>query len=142
MAKQTNLYLTKNANLASNTIVNADASTLKTVFTAGADGSILKMLNAVSDDTSARVIKIYIDLTPGTPAPVTIGAVSVPAASGNDGSTASVNLIGAYLLPSLPFDSSGNRYLNLPAGAAIKVSSTTTVTAAKTVTIVSAGEDY
>lgn len=113
-------------------IVNADASTLKTLLTAANPSSRVRALQASSDDTSARVIKLWITRSA---VDYLIGAVSVAAGAGNDGTTAAVNLLSTTLMPSLPRDENGNPYINLENGDVLKASSTTTVTSAKTVHI-------
>lgn len=139
MAKSTNLNFTQNLKFGATTIVAADASTLKTVFTAGANDSVVKAINVVSDDTSARVLNLYINN--GT-TDFLIGAVSIPITSGTTGAIATVDLLGGTLMPSLPYDANGKRVLPLPATYVVKVSTQTTVTAAKTVTVSLMAEDY
>lgn len=121
------------------TIVAADASGLKTVYTAGSNDSVIKSLQVASDDTTARVLNVYIN---NGSTDYLLGAVSVAIASGTNGTTAAVDLLGGTLMPALPYDANGKRVLPLPAGYVLKVSSQTTVTAAKTVTITAMAEDY
>ena len=121
------------------TIVAADTTALKTVYTGGTNDSVVKALQAVTDDTSARVLNVYVNN--GT-TDYLVGSVSVAAASGTNGSTAAVDLLGGTLLPGLPYDSNGKRILPLQATHVLKVSSQTTVTAAKTVTVMALVEDY
>jgi hypothetical protein len=111
-------------------IVNADASNKKTVVTAGANGSKLTALTAASDDTSARVVQVIVTRSATD---YVLASVSVPAASGTDGTAAAVNLINSAILPGLPVDNDGQRYLFLESGDTLAVKSTTTVTAGKTV---------
>lgn len=117
-------------------IVNADASALKTLFSAGASGSKLLAVIANSDDTSARVVQVYVTRS-GTD--YLIGAGSVTTLAGTDGSTNTVNLLG--LCVGLPVDNDGQRFLYLESGDVVKVKSTTTVTAAKTVHVSAVAAD-
>jgi hypothetical protein len=113
-------------------ILNADASAKKTVVTAGANGTKLVSLTAASDDTVARVVQVI--LTRSATDHI-LASASVPAASGTDGTTAAVNLINSTILPGLPVDNDGQRYLFLESGDTLAVKSTTTVSVAKTVSV-------
>jgi hypothetical protein len=117
-------------------ILNADASNLKTVVSAGASGSKVCSLSAASDDTSQRLLQVYITRS-GTS--YLVVETAVPAASGSDGSTPAVNLINSTILPGLPVDNDGVRYLFLQSGDTLQVKSTTTVTSGK---IVHLASDY
>lgn len=141
MAKTNTVPFTQTLKHGSNTIVAADTTAAKTVFTAGSEGSVVKALQAVSDDTSARVLNVYVNTGAGD---LYLGSVNVPTLSGTNGlSTApAVDLLSGTLMPGLPYDANGKRVLPLPAGALLKVSSQTTVTSAKTVTVTALAEDY
>lgn len=112
------------------TIVNADASNAKTACTAGANGTKVTGLQLCSDDTSARAIQIGITRSATF---VLLGTVNVPTLAGTDGTTAAVNGFSATLLPGLPVDNDGQAYIFLESGDTLSIKSTTTVTAAKTV---------
>lgn len=117
------------------TFVNADGTTEKTIFTAGADGSLVDSVFVTSDDTSAVVLDVFInDLTTS----FLIGSVNVPTLSGTDGTTDGINLLDITLLPAL--QSGGS--LPLQATFKLNVAPQAAVTAAKTVTITPAGGDY
>jgi len=139
MAKSQNLNFTQNVKLSGVKILPADTTTLKTLFTAGADDSIVKAINVQSTDTAARVVNLYVN---DGSTDFLIGAVNVPLNSGNTGAVATIDLLGGTLLPSLPYDANGKRILPLPAGYVVKVSSQTTVTSAREITFVCMAEDY
>ena len=115
------------------TIVNADASNLKTILTA--DGTFWDViaLSATSDDTSDRLLQLYVTIS-GTD--YLIGTVNVPTLSGTTASAPAVNLLASANIAQAVYDALGNRILRLDTGIVLKVKSTTTVTSAKTVTIV------
>lgn len=113
-------------------IANADAQNQKTIYTAGANGSKVTALIAVSTDTSARDVQISIT-NGGTSFP--LGTVSVPAGSGNSSSVTSVNLLNPAVLAGLAFDSDGNPYIHLISGDTLTVSALSTVTTAKLITV-------
>lgn len=112
------------------TIVNADASGQKVVCTAGSNGAKVTALQLCSDDTSARVIQLLIKRS-GTS--ILVGSVNVPTLAGTDGTTVAVNALNSTMLPGLPIDNDGQRYIFLESGDTLEIKSTTTVTAAKTV---------
>lgn len=139
MPKSTALNFTQTLKQGNATIVAADTTALKTVYTGATNDSIVKALQVVSDDTSARVLNVYIN---NGSTDFLLGSVNVPLASGTNGTAAAVDLLGGTLLPGLPYDANGKRVLPLPAAYVLKVSCQTTVTAAKTVTVTAMVEDY
>jgi len=139
MPKSTNLNFTQNVKLSGAKIVPADTTTLKTLFTAGTNDAIVKAINVQSTDTAARVVQLWVN-DGATDYPIV--AVNIPLRSGDNGTAASVDLLGGTLTPSLPYDANGKRVLPVPAGYILKVSSQATVTADKTITFVCMAEDY
>jgi hypothetical protein len=139
MAKSTNLNFTQNIVLSGAKIALADGQTPKTLFTAGANDSVVKAINVQSSDTAtARVVVLTVN--DGTTDYI-LGAVNIPLNSGNTGAIATVDLLGGTLLPSLPYDANGKRILPLPAGYVLKVNTTSNV-AIGTVTVVCMAENY
>lgn len=139
MAKSQLLNFTQNINLAAVTIVAADTTTLKTVYTGSANDAIIKGLNITSDDTAARVVNITVH--DGT-ADRQIISITIPAASGTNGLSPSVDALSTVYLPSLPLDNNGKRVLPIKTGHILKVASQSTVTAAKTITVSAIVEEY
>lgn len=115
------------------TIVAADTSSLKTILTAGDVFWDVVALTVTSDDTSNRILSFYVTIG-GTD--YLIGSVVVPLAAGTDGVVAVKDVIGDSGWKYFVYDPNGNKMLRLIAGALLKVKSTTTLTAAKTVTVV------
>lgn len=124
-------------------IVNADASTLKTILTAGTNGTLIDSIVVSSDDTSARDMQFW-TTTGGVD--YLLFTMSIPA---NSGFTSSVSILsvldntrtgsstaplGWYLL-----DSNGNKLFRLAAGEILKAKMLTSVTAAKTIYIRASG---
>lgn len=117
------------------TFVNADGTSTKDVFVAGANGSRVASIAATTTDTSNNIVHLY--AFDGTTAYL-VGEVTVPLASGTDGTTAAVNLLSLSMCPWLNSDGS----ITLPSGWKLQASVTTAVTAAKTLTLVALGGDY
>lgn len=139
MAKQTKLYLPTGINNGSVKFTSADGTTAKTLFTAGTNDSNVKSIVVHSDDTTARNIVLN-RVNTGITYP--IGTVNIPITAGATGSIASVDLINSTLIPGLPLDSTGKPYLPLKTGDTLTVAPLVAVTAAKTITITSFGEDF
>lgn len=141
MAKQTNLYLPAATDNQSVTLVNADGTAAKTLFTAGADDSDVIAIIVASNDTAAMNLELAIKRG-GTAYPLT--TVNIPAASGMGaaGATVPVDLLASTMLPGLPVNSAGKRYIPLEAGDTLEVRVLVAVTAAKTVYVSAFGQDY
>lgn len=139
MAKQINLYLPAGFVSAAVTIVPADTTAWKTVYTAATNDAVVKSLACVSNDTAAKIVRVGIDIG-GTV--FQIGAVNIPIASGTNGIAAAVDLLQASQLPFLALDRSGKRILPLKAGNILKVAAVATVTENKTLTVTALAEEY
>jgi hypothetical protein len=139
MPKSTNLNFTQNIKLSGAKIAPADTTTLKTLYTAGSNDAIVKAINVQSTDTAARVVELWVN---DGSTDYKIGAVNIPLRSGDNGTAATIDLLGGTLMPSLPYDANGKRILILPAGYILKVKSQATVTAATEITFVCMAEDY
>ena len=122
----------KNAGLK---ILPAATTTLQTLVTAGANGSRINMISAVSDDTSEMVVDLYIN---DGVTDFLIGSIPVPTLSGTNGTTPAVSLLKSSLLPYLGDDLS----LFLEGTFLLKVAVQTTVTTDKTVTLMATYGDY
>lgn len=120
---------------------NADGTTLKTLYTAGANGSRIASIFVSTTDTSANNIGLYIQVGgAGTAYP--IGAISAAALSGAlNGATAPVAGINLLTLSSIPALQSDGSLL-LGAADVLQASVGAAVTAAKTLTLVVQGGDY
>ena len=139
MAKSQNLNFTQTSKLSGVKILPADTTALKTLFTAGSNDAIVKAINVQSTDTAARVVQLWVN---DGSTDFMIGAVNIPLRAGDNGTAATIDLLGGTLMPSLPYDANGKRVLLLPAGYILKVNSQATVTAAKEITFVCMAEDY
>lgn len=116
------------------------ASSTATHITGGSSGSRVSSLIAVSDSTSAHVFKVGVS-TGGSP--YYLGAVSIPASAGSDGSTPSVDMFAPSLIPGLPLDGNGVPYVNLPSTShTLTVTATATINTGKQVTFSSVYGSY
>ena len=101
-------------------------------MTAGTDGAIVQSITVTSDDTNAVDLQVFIN--DGTTSHL-VGTVNIPTLAGTDGIEPNVNLLQS--INGLQEDGS----LILEASFTLRVAALVTVTAAKTVTLVSQGGD-
>lgn len=139
MAKQTSLYITKLVKNGCLTLLPADTTTLKTLYTASADDAVVKSLMCRSNNTAAMNVVVAIN---NGGADFILGVVAVPINSGSTGAIAAVDLLSGTLLPGLPYDQNGKRVLPLAGGTILKVGVLATITAAKQIDVTSVVEEY
>lgn len=139
MAKSEAMNFTQTLKLSGTKITDADTTTLKTLYTAGTEGDIVKSITLVSNDTAAKVVDLYVN--DGT-TDFLLVSTNVPITSGTTGAIAGIDLLGSTLLPGSILDSTGKRVLLLPATYTLKVAVQATVTATKVITVVAQGEAY
>lgn len=122
-------------------IAPADTSSLKTLVTAGANGSRIDSIIATSTDNSSSRDLQFVITSGGVD--YIIDTVQVPTNSGNTNSIASVNILGhATKFLWANYDANGNRFMTLASGAVLKVKSLSTVTSAREITVFAQGADY
>ncbi|WP_423454239.1 hypothetical protein [Ottowia sp. VDI28] len=123
------------------TLTNANGTAKVTVFTAGANDSVLKSFNLASTDSAANNVQVFINVG-GAGTDRLISTVPVPANSGNNGTVASVDVLRSALLPFASYDAYGNRVLNLAAGTTIKIAPLTTPASGKVIDAFGEGGDF
>jgi hypothetical protein len=118
---------------------NATGTTVTTIYTAGSNGCRILGINAVTDDTSANDVNLYIQVG-GTGTNFNIGGKRVAIASGKvvASTIASVQLLDTGQITSLLADGT----LQLGAGDVLKAGVVAAVTSAKTLSIVVQAIDY
>jgi hypothetical protein len=139
MAKSTSLNVTQNIKNPCVSILPADTTTLKTLYTAGANDAVVKAINISSTDTTARNVGLYIN---NGVSDFLIGVVNVPITAGDTGAVASVDVLASALIPSLPLDQNGKRVLPMQATYILKVGALVAVTAAKEIDVTCVAEEY
>lgn len=114
MAKNTSAFFTKAAKVNGARFTQGidTFSTYKTIFTAGADGSLVEAIAITTTDTVAKVVllAIYDGSTYRE-----VGHISVPASSGR-GTTNAVSGMNKGNLPWLQVDANGNPVIKLETG--------------------------
>lgn len=123
----------------SNATFNLRVEFYKELYTASSNDAIVKAINAASLDSAARVVSLWIVAADNQP--TLIGAVNIPANSGNNGTAATVDLLGGTLMPSLPYDSNGKRIIEMKAGQKLFVS-VPAITAGTQIQVTAQIEEY
>lgn len=117
--------------------VASDAQSAKTVFTAGADDSVIKAILITSTASAARDIQFYI--SPDGSTNFELRRVSIPANSGNSGTVAPFD---ALTTSGLPLDENGNRVLRLRRGFQLRANAPTALSGNEKINIIVLGEDF
>lgn len=119
----------------------ASTTNAVTVFTAGANGSIIDSLIANTTDTAAVNLFVFIVGSDGTTVKP-IGIVNVPLSSGNLANTLSVNVLLSTVLVGTLIDPLGKNYLRLGASETLRVSVLANMTAGKFCYVTAQGADF
>jgi hypothetical protein len=120
-------------------ILPADTTSYKTLLTAGANGTVVTNISVHSTDTAAKDVILAVTVS-GTDYPK--GTVSIPLRTGDTSSAPSVNLLTMTNIAScFNTDVNGNRYLELPANATLRVKVGSTVTTAKAISFIAEGKN-
>jgi hypothetical protein len=120
-------------------ILPADTTSLKTIYTAGADGSVVMNIMATSTDTSNRDLQFVI--TVGVTDYI-IGTLSCPSNSGNTNAVPVLSVFASTQFANMLVDVNGNRALYLSAGAILKVRSLVAVTSARQINVIAQCGDF
>lgn len=139
MPKSSTLNVTQNIKFPCYSLLPADTTTYKTLYTAGANDAVVKGLNAVSTDTAARNLVLVVN---NGSADFMLGVVNIPITAGDTGAIASVDLLASALIPSLPLDQNGKRVLPMQSGHILKVGVLVAVTANKQIDVTAVVEEY
>ncbi len=119
------------------------AGTYKTIYTAGSNGSKVVAINVTTDDGSATHV-LSLALTRSATDYI-IGAYTLPVSVGTDGATASIDLLAggpALLIPGLPLDNDGQRYLFLESGDTLRLTFATALSSSKRINVITIGSDF
>jgi hypothetical protein len=106
-------------------IQNADSTNLKTLYTAGADGSRVEAILCSNTDTANHKAYLWIQIG-GDNTP--LHYLNVVAGAGMNGTVQSASLFTDPLVPYVTKDPSGNPYLDLPPNAILRARVPTAIT--------------
>lgn len=124
----------------SNTVTLGSNTNGATIYTAGANGGRVNSLTAVTDDTVA--VNVFVYIYRGSTV-IPLGLVNVPLSSGNTNAARyNVNFLDGVNILGLPIDNQGNRYIPLMPNDVLKCGALANLTAAKTCWVQGQGADY
>lgn len=119
------------------------AGTLKTLFTAGANGSkISAVLCNTTDGTATHLLTLYLTRSA---VDYPIINYTLPINVGGDGSTASIDLLAggpSNLLAGLPIDNDGQKYILMESGDTLRATFATALTAGKAIYMHTIGGNF
>jgi len=139
MTKQSSLFLTKQAANTYTQFTNADGTTAKAVFVAGADDSVVKGIFIHNSSASAYDVTVNVKVGATT---YPIGVIAIAASSGNTNAVNNVNILNNSNFSYLPSDPNLNKYWNMKAGDEIHIKVNTTLTSGHILTVGVIAEDY
>lgn len=121
------------------TFVNADGTATKDLITAGTNGSKVELLTVASTDTADRDMNLYVTISAVA---YLLTTVKIPLTSGFTNALPAIDVLRHTQIPGLVYDSNGNRVLFLASGSKLSIAMPVAVTAAKTITLFTAYEDF
>jgi len=139
MAKNTELYLTASSNNQGTDFENADGTDLQDIFSAGAEGSIVRSIAITSDDTGTKAVLLYLHDGANT---FCLGRIEVPIGAGTDGTEQALNMLDSVNFPWTKYDNAKNRIIMLANGEKLQAAMAAAVTAEKKVVVTVFGEDF
>jgi hypothetical protein len=116
---------------------NADGTNKITLYTASADGALIKSLFATSTDTSTRTLILYLNRS-GVDYQIAQFFVSNLAGAGN----IMIDLLKTSYWPAFVYDSEANKCFLLEGGCSLKMAVTSAVTAAKELSVIGCASEY
>jgi hypothetical protein len=120
-------------------ILPADTTSLKTIYTAGANGGLVMGIFCGSTDTANKDLQFYITIS-GTDY-----LLSTVQCALNAGFTNAVPMLAVFAstqFANMLVDVNGNKALYLSAGAVLKVKALSTVTTAKAINVIAQCGDF
>jgi hypothetical protein len=120
-------------------ILPADTTTLKTLHTAGANGSVVMNIQVGSTDTSSKDLQFYLTISSTD---YLLSTITIPANSGFLSSVPFVSVFASTQFANMLLDVNGNKALYMTAGAILKVKSLANVTTAKIINVVGQCGDF
>lgn len=128
MSKNTTIYVTNDPNIGGYKFLIADSTSVKDVFACSVtEGERITAINILNNNvSSARVVTLYIN--DGT-TDFKLGAISIAANSGTDGTAAAVDGLSAAIWPAIQRDMASNKYRLLKNGWKIRAKVSSAVAA-------------
>lgn len=139
MAKNTQVYFTKDLRFKPTVFASTDGTTAKQIFDPSTEGS--RIDGIVISSTSASSKTLLLQINNGSVISK-LGHITVPAGAGTNGSVPVVSGLNKGNLPWLKIDSNGNPYINLNFGMNIEVKLLATLGSGETIDVTVTGANY
>lgn len=139
MAKNTQVYFTKDIRFKPTIFLPADTTVAKQVFAPSTEGSRVDGIAIASTSATQRIVQLQVNN--GTEISK-LGTITVPAGAGTNGSVAIVSGLNRGNLPWLKIDSQGNPYINLNSGMNLEAKILTTLATGETIEFTVLGANY
>ncbi len=120
-------------------ILPADTTSLKTIYTAAANGSVISSIFLASTDTTSRDVQFYVTIG-GTD--YLLATISCLLNSGNTNAVPLISVLDHANFATQVVDAHGNRCLYLASGSVLKAKALVAVTAAKAISIFAQAGDF
>ena len=122
-------------------ILPADTTSLKTIYTAGANGGLVMGIFCGSTDTANKDLQFYI--TPnGSGTDYLLSTVQCALNAGFTNAVPMLAVFASTQFANMLVDVNGNKALYLSAGAVLKVKALSTVTTAKAISVIAQCGDF
>ena len=118
---------------------STSTTNLVSLIAGDTNGDKVESINVTSTDTSARDLVLVLITASNT---FILGVVSIPATAGTVNNIVSVDILRNAQIPSLSYDSNGNKYLYVASGSTLYVGTLTQVTTNKTVDVTAQGGQF
>lgn len=120
-------------------ILPADTTTLKTIYTAAANGSVVSSILMSSTDTANKDVQFYVTIG-GTD--YLLATIQCPLNSGFTNALPLVSVLDHANFAQQIIDAHGNRCLYLASGSVLKAKALSTVTTAKAISLFAQVGDF
>lgn len=139
MAKNTQVYFTKDLRFKPTNFTSTDGTTAKQIFDPSTEGSRVDSIAISSTSASSKTLLLQIN---NGSVISKLGHINVPAGAGANGSVVVVSGLNKGNLPWLKIDACGNPYINLNFGMNLEVKLLGALSSGETIDVTVSGANY
>ena len=139
MAKNTQVYFTKDLRFKPSIFASTDGITAKQIFDPSLEGSRIDAIIISSTSASSKTLLLQVN---NGSVISKLGHITVPAGAGTNGSVSVVSGLNKGNLPWLKIDAAGNPYVNLNFNMNIEVKLLAALGAGETIDVTVQGANY
>lgn len=118
------------------------AAATKTIYTGGSNGSKVVAISVATNAAETHLLTLSITRNSTS---YVLGAITLPTSSGTDGTNPSISLLTGSTgntIPTLPFDSDGQKYIFLTSVDTLQITHATSFTSSKKMDVIAFGADF